>query len=57
MNLEDWLDELAACFAKSADMTLDEAREFVESCEWDDFFEDGLSPEDACREEMSCWTD
>ena len=53
-----WLDQLADAFASLADMSKDEAANMIDGCGqecWREMYDEGYSPRDAAREEMSNW--
>lgn len=52
---KEWNSRYAARLNSVSGMTLELAADSAESA--DDFYNDGMNPEESADEEMSCWTD
>lgn len=57
MTYEEWLDELVAEFVNASDMSPEEARDYVNQCDFEEFYSMGMTPEEMVIEDMGYWRD
>lgn len=55
MEYDKWLEELIKLWTDNTELKKSTAKDIAESSI--DFFTDGLTPNEAFEEELSCWTD